>query len=184
MRRQTILDVGLGVLVIGFGILILVQWRHRAQAQSGPGNLNLPPLPKERIAYPGVPERQAQGVPAVHPTRPNEVPAFTPDDVRKFFTSTLGASGGRGKHKARIRRIDCNLTAGKVIPMLEGRNAHLPDDLPVCYVEVHGTFTYYGPASPRSPRGTSSTYHNAFLVFDARTGNIILSGGLERPTSQ
>ena len=59
--------------------------------------------------------------------------------------------------------------------MLE-RPSGLPTDMPVCYVELGGNFTWYSPATPQAPRGTALTFHTAFRVFDAKTGNLIVIG--------
>jgi hypothetical protein len=55
--------------------------------------------------------------------------------------------------------------------------------MPVCYVELTGNFTWYSPPTPQTPRGTALTFHTAFRVFDAKTGNLIVIGALHRPAA-
>jgi hypothetical protein len=177
MRRRAILDIGLGVLVIGLGMLIAGQ-NSRFLAQMQPHKLTRPPIPKGPIVYPAIPVQQPQGAPAIHPAHRNGAAALTADEVRQFVTSA-GALGGNGTQKASISRVDCSLTAGNVKSTLQGRNTGLPDEMPVCYVELAGTFTFYGPPSPRSQHGTILTFHTAFQVFDTKTGNVMLSGAFD-----
>jgi hypothetical protein len=182
MQKRTILDVGLGVLVIGLGLFIAGQnSRFLAQVQRrGPRPVR-PAIPKGPIVYPAIPVQEARGGSAIRPTRPSEVPALSPDDVRQFLVSTPGALSGSGASKASISRIDCSLTARDVSNILRGKTTGLPDDMPLCYVELSGNFTYFGPPSPRSPHGTALTFHTAFRAFDARTGNLMLTGAFDRP---
>jgi hypothetical protein len=182
MQRRTVLDAGLGVLVIGLGLLIAGQnSRFLAQVQPRRPRPVRPVVPKGPIVYPAIPVQQTQGGSAIRPTRPSEAPALTPDDVRRFLVSTPGALSGSGATKASISRIDCSLTARDVSNVLRGKNTGLPDNMPLCYVELSGNFTYFGPSSPRSSHGTTLTFHTAFRAFDARTGNLMLTGAFDRP---
>jgi hypothetical protein len=171
--RKRALDVGLGVLVIGLGVLIAGQ-NSRFLAQMQAHRLTRPPIPKGPIVYPEIPVQQPQGAPAAHPAHPNGAAALTADEVREFVNSAVAR--GSETQKATISRIDCSLTAGNVKTTLQGKNTGLPDAMPVCYAELAGTFTFHGPASPRSQHGTTLTFHTAFQVFDAKTGNLMLSG--------
>jgi hypothetical protein len=182
MQTRAMLDIGLGALVIGLGVFIAGQnSRFLAQVQPQPHRFARPPIPKGPIVYPAIPVQRPLGGPAMHPTRPNEMPAFTTDELRQFLTSTPGALGNKGAPQASISRIDCSLTARKLKDVMQGKNTGLPDDLAVCYVELNGTFTFYGPPAPNSSRGTVLTFHTAFRVFDAKTGNLMLTGAFERP---
>jgi hypothetical protein len=177
MRRPSILDIGLGVLVIGFGLFIAGQnSRFLAQVQPHTGSRTRKPITKRPEVHPAIPVQQPQGSPAIRPTHPSETPAFAVDDVRRYLNSTPGALVDSLKSKASISRIDCSLDAGKVSALLHGRNTGLPNDLRVCYVELSGTFNFYVPPSARSSRGSTLAFHSGFQVFDARTGNLVLAG--------
>ena len=64
------------------------------------------------------------------------------------------------------------MSSAAVGQRLNGASTGLPDDTPLCYVELTGDFTFSGPpgAEPHFARG--------FEVFDAKTGNLLLAGGL------
>jgi hypothetical protein len=56
--------------------------------------------------------------------------------------------------------------------LLQGEDAGFPDDALLCYVELHGDFTFLVPQS------VVMRYHRGYEVFDARTGNLVMAGGL------
>jgi hypothetical protein len=53
--------------------------------------------------------------------------------------------------------------------------ANYPADLPICYVELSGTFRVFGlpGLGAASPGASIST---AFILIDARTGNVFITG--------
>ncbi len=68
--------------------------------------------------------------------------------------------------------------------ILGGKNTGLPSTKPLCYVELKGNFTFSGPPSPNHPQGTTVTHNTGFRVFDAKTGNLMLTGGFDAPARQ
>jgi hypothetical protein len=54
---------------------------------------------------------------------------------------------------------------------LNGESIGRPNAALVCYVELHGVFLFSGLGS------TEQTAHMTYEVFDAQTGNLILTGG-------
>lgn len=181
VRRQWMFDVVLAVTVIGLGILIASQLqRPLLRAQTPASKLKLPPIPKGPINYPAIPVQQPTGVPAIHPAGTS----LTADEVRQFLTSKSGPVGIKGVASTSVSRVDCGQTVGKLSPRLPGKSVGLPNDEPVCYVELNGTFTVYTPPTTQSPRGTPVTFHTAFRVFDAKTGNVLVTGALNHPAAQ
>ncbi len=63
-------------------------------------------------SYPTTEAQLPKGIPAVRPTQPNQAPAITPDDVRRFLNSARPPLGTQGATNVSIIRIDCTLTAG------------------------------------------------------------------------
>ena len=183
MRRQWLLDSGLVVLVIGIGLVIATQLpRQTTWAAAQNGNPTPPAVPKEPVTYPEMPAQRPTGTPAMRPIRPDQTPAFTADELKQYLMSTPGAFGTTKASTVQITRLDCNMKGGDVGGLLARVNTGLSNDTSVCYVEYSGTFTYYGLPSHRFPRGTTLTFNTGFQVFDAKTGNLLLSGALEHPS--
>jgi hypothetical protein len=67
------------------------------------------------------------------------------------------------------------ITSEQVSSLLHSAKIGVPDQDPMCLVVMSGTFVFPGP------RGHTVTYPIAVAVFDARTGNLMQSGGLARP---
>lgn len=184
MRRQLLRDAGLVALVIALGGLVAMQMpRDLVLAASRNSNPAPPPVPKAPVVYPEIPVQRPTGIAAMRPTRPNQTPAFTVDELRQFLVTTPGAFGNNKASEVTINRIDCNNKTSDVSAILRRANTGLSDDMALCYVEFTGTVTYYGLPSPRSPHGTVLTFHTGFRVFDAKTGNLMLTGGLEHPSA-
>ena len=56
--------------------------------------------------------------------------------------------------------------------------ANYPADLPICYVALSGSFRVFGPPGLRAaPAASTST---AFILIDARTGNVFVTGTTSR----
>ena len=103
--------------------------------------------------------------------------------MQQYLTSHSAPVGIKGLANASISRVDCGQTVGRVSEALPGKTLGLPTDMPVCYVELAGNFTWYSPPTPQAQRGTALTFHTAFRVFDAKTGNLIVIGALNRPAA-
>jgi hypothetical protein len=178
--RQWMLDIVLITTVIGLGIVIASQF-HRTPVQAqATSKLKLPPIPKGPTSYPAIPVQQPNGAPAIRPAGPS----LSTDEVRQFLTSNSNPVGIKGVANTSLSRVDCNQTVGKVAPMLPGKSLGLPPDMQVCYVELNGNFTVYTPPTAQAQRGAALTYHTAFRVFDAKTGNLMVTGTLNQPLAQ
>ena len=64
------------------------------------------------------------------------------------------------------------LTSKQVSTLLGGESIGLPDDALLCYVGLQGSFAFPGPQGP------TVTYPRGVEVFDAWTGNLLISGGM------
>jgi hypothetical protein len=67
------------------------------------------------------------------------------------------------------------INSQQVRSLLHSPNLGIPDQEPMCLVILSGTFVFPGPP------GTTPTFPIAIEVYDARTGNLLQSGGLPRP---
>src|SRR5438045_1297034 len=111
MQRRLASRIGFGVLGVALGILVS-NGSLLLVGQNPPSRLKLPNIPQAPVSYPGIPVRQAQGVPAMRPTRAGVVPAFSADELQRFLTSNSVPLGIKGTPYS-INRVDCSLTAGK-----------------------------------------------------------------------
>jgi len=80
----------------------------------------------------------------------------------------------------KVTTADCTYTAKRLAIVLHNKNLGLPDDAPLCYVELQGKFSVRTPPSKKERRPSPSVFPKSFEVFDARTGNLMLSGAFAR----
>jgi hypothetical protein len=111
-----------------------------------------------------------RGSAAIKPST-TATPAFSVDDVKKFVTTHRFPFSISRDRKYSISRIEF-LSSRQVSDLLNGAYTGFPDDYMLCYVELQGTFTFPGPM------GSTVTYHRGIEIFDAGTGNFLISGGL------
>jgi hypothetical protein len=98
-------------------------------------------------------------------------PAFSVEDAKQYVTShPLPMQEGKGT-KPTIIAAEF-LDSKEVVHRLGGITTGFPDDYPLCYVELQGSFTFVGPP------GSKATYNRGFAIFDAHTGNLVIGGGL------
>lgn len=156
------------VLVIG---LALVGWIGVSQS-----NTDAAVVPTSAsVAYMhGLPASRLFGSPAIPARTINAgptIPAFTVTDVAQYVSTHPMPRDIASGAKSTIVGI-AFLTSQQVTVLLRGESTGLPDDALLCYVELHGTFVFPGPA------GVTATYLRGYEVFDAHTGNILMAGGL------
>ncbi|HLL78153.1 MAG TPA: hypothetical protein VKT25_01555 [Ktedonobacteraceae bacterium] len=117
---------------------------------------------------------QTMGSPAITP-HICSVPSFTSDDVQHYvethpFVTHVSVSQG----KVTASKIDF-LSYGQAVGMLHDYTVYLasniPNDRPVCFVTLTGTFVAIGEAAGAAPS------HQAHEIFDAQTGNLLILGG-------
>lgn len=173
MRRRTtrIGATTLTVVVIAFGA-VMSMIRGGGLWPFSPG------LPSTLyVVCPGQSQASiAVGATAIQP-RNDCTPSFTAQDARDYisqhgidFGMSTDVVGRLSVHKVAFITID---DLGRASGDSEFA-ANYPADLAVCYVEVSGTFSMSGPLS-QAPAHTGPG--TAFILFDAHTGNELMSGG-------
>jgi hypothetical protein len=111
-----------------------------------------------------------EGSPAIE-RRFTGTPAFSLDDARNYVrTHRLPMQVASGTEPVIVRTEF--LTSKEVSSLLNGEATGFPDDHMLCYVELRGNFGFAGPP------GAWVTYNRAFQIFDARSGNLVMGGGL------
>lgn len=63
------------------------------------------------------------------------------------------------------------LTSSAISARLHGEETGYPDSALLWFVEVHGTFVFFGP------QGRTVTAHIGYQVFDPTTGDLVMFGG-------
>jgi len=116
----------------------------------------------------------AHGIPAIQPTL-NGVPAFTTDAMSRYALNhpLEGLIGSHGTPS--VNRDE--FLPSEVVGSLLNVPTNQPDGTLLGYVELKGDFTFAGPVRDQ-PLHFPYSYH----AFDAATGNLVLSGGLNQPT--
>jgi hypothetical protein len=118
---------------------------------------------------PGAAGSPASGIRAITPAASAQI---TETQVRSFVLS---------HHVPRAQATNLAIvsvsfiTSEQVRSLLHSPKIGVPDQEPMCVVIMSGTFVFSGPP------GHTVTYPIAVEVFDARTGNLMQSGGLARP---
>lgn len=148
-------------LIIGIVTIHLntnVSYAHQAKAASN--------------SQAGFRSSTALGLPAItpHGTVSSNSAAFTTNDVVQYVGTHLLPDATISGSKPVIKKVEF-LTNQEVSMLLGGESVGTSDNTLLCYVELQGTFTFYGP------RGAQVTYHIGIEVFDAHTGNLLITGG-------
>ncbi|HEV8190224.1 MAG TPA: hypothetical protein VGP82_01890 [Ktedonobacterales bacterium] len=114
------------------------------------------------------------GTPVIQP-RNDSIPSFTEHDVCDCLSG--GISLGKIEVVGQPTITQVVFTAIRESDRACGERyfeAHYPADLPIYYIELSGTFRCFGPPTPGASLGASSS--TAFIIFDARTGNVFVTG--------
>jgi hypothetical protein len=69
------------------------------------------------------------------------------------------------------------ITSAQASQRLEGEWIGLPDDALVCFVELYGTYRFYPPSLGGGGGGVTERTGTMHEIFDAHTGNLLVSGG-------
>jgi hypothetical protein len=116
------------------------------------------------------PHQLATGRVAIKPSL-SGTPAFRPEEARAYAESGRIPIGvAHNVHATAVSFI----TSGEVSKRLDGASTGFPDDTALCFVEMQGEFTFSGP------KGSAPRYERAFEVFDAKSGNLLMAGGLPK----
>lgn len=168
-----------GVVAIGaisgsaaFGLLQGTHTRAAGPFQPPP----LTPMTNPIGPGPNATNMYSPGVAAIHPSIVNarmDAAAVTAADVVHYINQGSLVRSAVSGAPVRITKL-LFLSAGQARKMLGGEWIGRPADAPVVYVEMRGTFqTGFTPV----PLGVTvpATLPQAIAVFDAHTGNLLLS---------
>lgn len=116
------------------------------------------------------------GMIAIRPTLSSGNARFTAADVQAYFQAhpappQMSLAPGS---TAKILSIDF-ITSKEASQRMNGESVGLPDDALVCYVQLSGPFLLDRVSSPPSAKPIPPS-NTATVVFDAQTGNILVSG--------
>lgn len=113
------------------------------------------------------------GLPAIAPrtsSTSRSTPTFTLDDAKQYVnTHPLPDAVITGPKPVIIQAAF--LPSQDISKRLNGESMDVPDGTILCYVELHGTFTFYGPSNIKV------TYSTGVEIFDIHTGNLLVAGG-------
>ena len=108
----------------------------------------------------------------------SSLPAFTEEDVRNYV-ATQPVPGGsiRSVKTPTVIKIEF-MTTQEASELIHNFISWRKDDL-VCYVELEGAFTFHGGPPGRVSRyETTPAETRVFEIFDAQTGNCLVTGFL------
>jgi hypothetical protein len=120
---------------------------------------------------------QPTGSSAITPTL-SGIPAFTPADVMKYVNTHNIPFNLAPLAQHSVYQITF-LPSKQVNSIINRQNTHIPDSYLLCFVTFQGVFIFPGP--PIKGKPTTTTYQMAYEVFDAKTGNLLMGGGLPAP---
>jgi len=129
------------------------------------------------IASPGVgptigmiPTAHKPGGPALRPTSPGAVPAFTAQDVTDFVNKHGTEWTAPGQVTVTSVQF---ITAAQAVAETHGALVDSNASRQVCLVTVRGSFTLSGPPDSTGPGSNVATMSGAYIWFDAATGNFL-----------
>jgi hypothetical protein len=105
---------------------------------------------------------------------------FSKDEVTQFIQTHRLAKSVGDISKLRVESVEF-ITAREVTLRLQGASTGLPDDQRVAFVVIRGPIYFTGP--PRVTR-TPVAFDTAYALFDATTGNLLMSGTLTKSKEQ
>lgn len=172
LPRRSSVGPLIGLVAMPIVLLALVLGFQAAQANAGapaPGPIHVTGT-----------QQHALGIPAITPraglmasSASSSGPTFTRDDVVHYVAAhpqVLGAVPGTPAPTVTSVQF---VTAKQASTLLHGEAIGLPDTASVCYVRVQGTFVFND--APPAFGSKAVTYSAAVLVFDAHTGNLLVS---------
>jgi len=178
MSRPRIISV---ISILAALVCSVLTWQSCASKKpSTSARVALPPQAPP-ASYPPIARQQARGLTAIPVSRPGQVPAFTTEELGRFAETHPIPNLVMIDIKTRVIKVDCGQTEKSVSSLLRGKETGLPDGTRLCYVELQGRFAISGPRSVSKPPRATSIFNTAFEVFDANTGNLLLSGGFTHP---
>jgi hypothetical protein len=99
------------------------------------------------------------------------VPVFTLADAKEYVATHPLPLGAARDYKPQVTHAEF-LTSQQVSERLHGVITGFLANHVLCYMELLGPFSFTGP------QGALATYSRGVLIFDAETGNLVISGGM------
>ncbi len=175
MRGRQWLGIGLIPATIIVGV---VWWGGQGRAAENDFAVEATAMPQPvPTEMPQAPPAEIQGARAIQPTilgAAPGVPTFNVQDVLTYVAAHP-ASGGKISALETPTVGSVEFLASRDVATRIDHGTGLPDDRLLCLVTLHGTFAVPAPPGAKA-RPTALTQ---YLVFDARTGNL-LSASLGR----
>jgi hypothetical protein len=113
------------------------------------------------------------GILAIKPVNSASVPSFPTASVINYIRQSPTIRSVI----ASPNRIVVSVKAAGALPSLIGTSTGLPPDYRVVYADITGRIV--APDAPASSTiGRLPTYTHGFAIFDAKTGNLLMDGGL------
>jgi hypothetical protein len=124
----------------------------------------------------GTPQRP-QGMKALTVT-PGPTP-FTANDVTQYVRTHRLARMIGDMSQLTVTNLEF-MTAREVTNRLQNESTGLPDDQRVAFATIQGPLYFTGPSGSKT-----AAFETAYAVFDAQTGNLLMSGTLNaaKPTT-
>jgi hypothetical protein len=108
-------------------------------------------------------------------------PAFTEQNVRDYLSRDLPLSRIQVNGQPTITQIVFTTIHDLGRATGDGSwEANYPAGLPICYVELSGTFRFHDLLGRGAPLPQWVSNATAFIVFDARPGNHFVTGAPSR----
>jgi hypothetical protein len=146
------------------------------QPPSGLAAESLPQVAAPTPAFSLLGKRQVTGVQPVQPETSGNVPTSREAELRKYALEAP-IPKLEDRQDRTITRFDCSLTGRDLDALLSGAMTGISPDRQVCYIELDGAFILYGPPESEQKTRRTFSFSKAIEVFDAATGDLLLSGG-------
>jgi hypothetical protein len=103
---------------------------------------------------------------------------FSKDDVTQFIRTHRLARSVGDLSQLQVESLEF-ITAREVTGRLQNVHTGLPDDTRVAFAVIRGPVYFTGP-----PKSRPVAFDRAYALFDAATGNLLMSGTLEKAKQQ
>jgi hypothetical protein len=161
----------LAILLL-FGILGGMAGCHHDGDDEGQND----PHKKRALNLPKEPGKRPQGMAGLT-VKPGAIP-FTKQDVIAYFTTHNLPRNSGAINLFKVQNLEF-VTNGEVTKRLEGVATGLNENDRVGFVTLVGTFVFTGP-----PKSKPATFREAYAVFDAVSGNLLMVGSLGQQAEQ
>jgi hypothetical protein len=167
--RKKYIPLAVAALLVVLGVLVFV----RQSVTSSASGACAPPttIRTSQAKHPALGDYP--GVPAIKPSMPGRVPAFTTADVRAYIHAHNFAPGIDDSKITRILFIP----SSEAFTLMKGEQTGIADNEMVCYVEFANINITLNNVS--RPVGAQPPFiRTGQIVYSATTGNVLVWGGI------